>query len=459
MPTIVHFFAWASTRRDDCLKGKRIDAKRIDRYFAAQALAGHAGRYQAALQGTAVKHITKQKIARGACMSLRHCGLAALLLFSLSIGAPGIAKAEDVKVVRIGIAAPLTGFSASNGKDEENAARLAFEEANAQGLVIGGRKITFDIDAQDDAADPKTAVLVAQRFVDEGVSGVIGHYNSGCSVAASAVYRRAGIPQISPTSSSPSYTAQGFDTTFRVISNDDQMALLAANYSVDVLAAKRIAVIDDSTDYGTNLVTEYVKAIQKRGAQLASWQYTTANSIDFRALLTTIKGANPDLIFYVGQDIQAAGLAKQIRQLGIRARFMGEGGFTNDHFLQLAGKGATGMLSWEYGLPRERMPRAADLDARLKRRFGTGIVQFAPLAYDAAWAMIKAMQAADSTDPKTYLNALRSNSFDGVTGTIAFTHTGDLKDASATLYEEQGGKWVVLAIEKTTANASSINRP
>jgi branched-chain amino acid transport system substrate-binding protein len=384
-------------------------------------------------------------------MSLRRFVLAIILLFSLDASAQEKGKSEDVKVIKIGIAAPLTGFSASNGKDVENAARLAFEEANAQNLRIGGKKVAFQIDGQDDAADPKTAVLVAQRFIDDGVSGVIGHYNSGCSVAASAVYRRAGIPQISPTSSSPSYTAQGFETTFRTISNDDQMALLAATYSVEQLGAKRIAVIDDSTDYGTNLVTEYVKAIQKRGAQLASWQYTTASSIDFRALLTTIKGLNPDLIFYVGQDIQAAGLAKQIRQLGIKARFMGEGGFTNDHFLQLAGQGAKGMLSWEYGLPRDRMPRAAELDAKLKARFGVGIVQFAPLAYDAAWAMINAMKAADSTDPKQYINALRTNSFDGITGTIAFTQTGDLKNASATLYEEQDGKWVVLAVEKTLA--------
>jgi branched-chain amino acid transport system substrate-binding protein len=392
-----------------------------------------------------------QKIACGALMSVRHFVLAIILLFSFGASAQEIGKSEAVKVVKIGIAAPLTGFSASNGKDVENAARLAFEDANAQSLSIGGKKVEFQIDGQDDAADPKTAVLVAQRFVDEGVSGVIGHYNSGCSVAASAVYRRAAIPQISPTSSSPSYTAQGFETTFRTISNDDQMALLAATYSVGQLGAKRIAVIDDSTDYGTNLVTEYVKAIQKRGAQLVSWQYTTANSIDFRALLTTIKGLNPDLIFYVGQDIQAAGLARQIRQLGIKARFMGEGGFTNDHFLQLAGQGAKGMLSWEYGLPRDRMPRAAELDARLKARFGVGIVQFAPLAYDAAWAMINAMKSADSTDPTQYIKALRTNSFDGITGTIAFTHTGDLRNASATLYEEQSGKWVVLAVEKTSA--------
>jgi branched-chain amino acid transport system substrate-binding protein len=277
---------------------------------------------------------------------------------------------------------------------------------------------------------------------------VIGHHNSGCSIAASTVYQQAGIPQISPASSSPVYTGQGFKTTFRTISSDDQMAVLAANYTVKQLGAKRIAVIDDSTDYGTSLATEYVKAVQNAGGEVITWQYTTTKSIDFRAILTTIKGLIPDLIFYVGQDVQAAGLAKQIYQLGIRARFMGEGGFTNDNFLRLAGKSAQGMYSWDYGLPLARMPGAAALDKKMKARFGAGIVQYAPLAYDASWALIRAMKIAGSTDPRIYVETLRNNTFDGVTGSIAFTQSGDLKTASAALYQQQGGKWVVLAVEK-----------
>ncbi|VXC65955.1 Extracellular ligand-binding receptor [Burkholderia sp. 8Y] len=381
-------------------------------------------------------------------MSLRRLMAIVVLFASVNVS---VALADDLKIVKVGVAGPLTGFSASYGKDEENAARLAFEEANKQGLVIGGQRVQFEVDGQDDAGDPKTAVLVAQRFVDEGVSGVIGHHNSGCSIAASLVYRRAGIPQISPGSSSPAFTARGFENTFRTISNDDQMAVVAAQYAVGKLGAKRIAVIDDSSDYGTNLVTEFVKAIQREGATLVSWQYTTTQSIDFRAILTTIKGLSPDLIFYVGQDIQAAGLVKQIHQLGVRAKFMGEGGFTNEAFLKLAGTSSQGMLSWEYGLPLARMPKAAELDSKLKARFGVGIVQFAPLAYDASWAMINAMKDANSTDPKDYIGSLRTVSFDGVTGPIAFSSTGDLKTASATLYEQQNGKWVVLGVERTTS--------
>ncbi|MBN3724414.1 branched-chain amino acid ABC transporter substrate-binding protein [Burkholderia sp. Ac-20379] len=385
-------------------------------------------------------------VRRRAVLSLPLVGALAL---AWGLAPAYAAPPAGAAIVKIGVAAPLTGFSASNGKDVANAARLAFEEANAAGLAIGGRPVRFEVDSQDDAADPKTAVLVAQRFADEGVSGVIGHYNSSCSIAASAVYQRAGIPQISPTSSSPLLTARGFDTTFRTISNDRQMAALAAHYSVATLGAKRIAVIDDSTDYGTHLANAYAKSAAQAGAEIVSREYASPTAIDFRALLTTVKGLSPDLILYVGQDLQAASLAKQIHQLGIKAALMGEGGFTNAHFLALAGAGAKDMYSWEYGLPRERMPQAAELDAKLKARFGAGIVQFAPLAYDAAWAMIRAMQAADSTAPQRYLPALRALSFEGVTGTVSFTAQGDRKLAFATLYREQAGEWAVQAVERT----------
>jgi len=368
-----------------------------------------------------------------------------------SIGQATYALADEVKIVKIGMAGPLTGFSASYGKDEENAAKLAFEEANKEGLIIGGQRIQFEVDGQDDASDPRTAVLIAQRFVDEGVSGVIGHHDSGCSIAASAIYNHAGIPEISPASSSPAYTGRGFDTVFRTITNDDQMAFVAAKYSVKTLGAKRIAVIDDSSAYGTNLVTAYVKAIQNEGASLASRQSTTTRSIDFRAILTAIKAQTPDLIFFVGQDIQAAGVVKQFHQLGIRSKFVGESGLTNENFLRLTGKSSDGMYTWEYGLPLNRLPRGEELDQKMKARFGVGIVQYAPLAYDAAWAMINAMKAADSTNPKRYLQSLRNLHFDGVTGPIAFTVNGDLKAASATLYQQQGGKWVVLGVEQTTS--------
>ncbi|MEM5368426.1 branched-chain amino acid ABC transporter substrate-binding protein [Paraburkholderia azotifigens] len=354
------------------------------------------------------------------------------------------AYSQDSNTVKIGFAGPLTGFSAQWGKDEENAVRIAVDDANKAGIVIGGKKITFAVDAQDDAADPKTAVLVAQKFVDDEVSGIVGHHNSGCWNAAAPIYAKAGIPSVSPSASSPQVTSQGLKTVFRTINNDDQMAKLAADYSVKKLGAKRIATIDDSTDYGSNFATELGKAIKADGGNVVSRQYTDTKSVDFRGILTQIKGQNPDLIVYIGSYGQAATLVKQVRQLGITAKFMGEGGFTNDSFLKLAGDSAKGMYSWEYGLPLSRMPRAAELESKMKAKFGTGIVQFAPQAYDATWAIINAMKKADSTDPKKYLSALQTNSFDGIIGKIAFQKNGDFAVANASLFQEQGGKWAVL---------------
>jgi branched-chain amino acid transport system substrate-binding protein len=354
------------------------------------------------------------------------------------------AHAQGEKVVKIGFAGPLTGFSAQWGKDEENAVRVAIDDANKSGMVIGGQKIKFEVESQDDAADPKTAVLVAQKFVDDEVAGVVGHHNSGCTNAAAVIYSKAGLPSVSPAASSPQLTSQGYKTVFRTINNDDQMAKLAADYSVKKLGAKRIATIDDSTDYGSNFATEIGKAIKADGGEIVSRQYTDTKSVDFRGILTTIKGQNPDLIIYIGSYGQAAALVKQVRQLGITAKFMGEGGFTNEAFLKLAGDAAKGMYSWEYGLPLSRMPRAAELESKMKAQYGAGIVQFAPQAYDATWALINAMKKADSTDPKKYLAALQSNSFEGVIGKVAFQKNGDFAVANATLFQEQGGKWQVL---------------
>ncbi|WP_233857628.1 branched-chain amino acid ABC transporter substrate-binding protein [Paraburkholderia sp. HD33-4] len=372
-----------------------------------------------------------------------------LTVLSLFCAASVGAHSQDVQIVKLGFAGPLTGFSAQSGKDMENAARIAIDDANKAGLVIGGKKVQFQLDSQDDAGDPKTAVLVAQHFADEEVAGVIGHYNSGCSIAAASVYAKAGIPEMSPTSSSPSYTTQGLNTTFRIQNNDDQMATLAADYSIKKLNAKRIATIDDSTDYGSNFATEFGKAVKKTGGTIATRQYTQANSVDFRGILTIIKGEQPDLIVYIGQYAQAAALVKQLRQLGITIKFMGEGGFTNENFLKLGGEATKGMYSWEYGLPLDRMPRAAELETKMKARFGVGIVQYAPQSYDATWALINAMKKADSTDPKKYLPVLHTVSFEGVTGPVSFTKNGDRAGASATLYQEQNGKWQVLDVAQT----------
>ncbi|WP_244145895.1 branched-chain amino acid ABC transporter substrate-binding protein, partial [Paraburkholderia tropica] len=155
-------------------------------------------------------------------------------------------NASADQVVKIGHVAPLTGGIAHLGKDNENGARLAIEEINAKGLTIGGQKITLQLDAQDDAADPRTDTQVAQKLVDDKVVAVVGHLNSGTTIPASKIYSDAGIVQISPSATNPAYTQQGFKTAYRVVATDAQQGPALANYAQSK-GFKSVAVVDDST--------------------------------------------------------------------------------------------------------------------------------------------------------------------------------------------------------------------
>src|SRR5579859_8011134 len=158
--------------------------------------------------------------------------------------AAAASNASADQVVKIGHVAPLTGGIAHLGKDNENGARLAVEEINAKGLTVGGQKITLQLDAQDDAADPRTATQVAQKLVDDKVVAVVGHLNSGTSIPASKIYSDAGIVQISPSATNPQYTLQGFKTTYRVVATDAQQGPALANYAAKGLKVKSVAIVD-----------------------------------------------------------------------------------------------------------------------------------------------------------------------------------------------------------------------
>jgi branched-chain amino acid transport system substrate-binding protein len=197
--------------------------------------------------------------------------------------------------VTIGSAAPLTGGIAQFGKDDENGARLAVEEVNHSGLVIGGQKIKLELDSQDDAGDPRTATQIAQRFVDEHVVAVVGHMNSGTSIPASRIYSEAGIVEVSPGATSPVYTRQGFKTSFRVVATDAQQAPALANYAAGTMHIKSVVVVDDQTAYGQGLANAFESSAKRLGIQVLSHEAVSEHTVDFRGILTKIKGQNPDV--------------------------------------------------------------------------------------------------------------------------------------------------------------------
>ena len=249
-------------------------------------------------------------------------------------------SAHADEIVRIGHVAPLTGAIAHLGKDSENGARLAVEEINAKGLTIGGKQVTLQLDAQDDAGDPRTATQVAQRLVDDKVVGVVGHHNSGTSIPASRVYRDGGVVQISQAATNPTYTQQGFKTTYRVVATDAQQGPALAMYAAknphqDGGGGRRF----DRVRPG--LATEFEKAAKAAGMKVVSRDATNDKAIDFRAILTKIKGANPDAIMYGGMDATGGPLAKQARQLGMRAKILAGDGVCSTDLPKLAGRPTT----------------------------------------------------------------------------------------------------------------------
>ena len=378
------------------------------------------------------------------------------LSFALALSLAGCSKDApqpgSAVVVKIGQVSPLTGPQAHLGKDNDNGARLAIEELNAKGVTIGGAKVKFELMSEDDQADPKTGTIVAQKLVDAKVAGVIGHLNSGTTIPASKIYNDAGIPQVSPSATNPKYTQQGYKGAFRVMANDVQQGKALGEYAVAKLGVKKIAIIDDRTAYGQGLADEFEKAAKAAGASIVGREYTNDRSTDFRAILTSVKGRQPDLVFYGGMDAQAGPMAAQMRSLGIKSRFLGGDGAQSQEFIKLAGAAAEGTVASSPGLPLDKMPGGKGFADRFNARYGQ-IQIYAPYAYDAAMTLMEAMVRANSTDPAKYLPELAKTARQGVSGPIAFDDRGDLKNGPITLYIVKGGKWNALETVGGTAAA------
>jgi branched-chain amino acid transport system substrate-binding protein len=365
--------------------------------------------------------------------------------YSLVAGLPGCGKRDEAAggpaVIRIGQVSPLTGPQAHIGKDNDNAARLAVDEINAAGLTLGGKQVRIELLSEDDQADPKTATTVAQLLVDKGVVGVIGHLNSGATIPAAKVYMDSGIPQISPSATAIKYTAQGFKTAFRVMTNDEQQGKVLGNYAVTRLGAKRIAIIDDRTAYGQGLADEVEKAAKAAGGEIVAREYTNDKATDFMAILTSLKAKDPDLVFFGGMDPQGGPMSKQMRQLGLTAQFLGGDGIQTPQFIKLAGADAEGVLATTPGMPIGQMPKGPEFKSKFNAKYGE-IQLYAPYAYDAVYVLVEAMKRADSADPRKYLPEIAKTDYQGVTSHIRFDAKGDVAGGAVTLYRLTSGAWV-----------------
>jgi branched-chain amino acid transport system substrate-binding protein len=361
----------------------------------------------------------------------------------------GTASAQDL-VVKIGHVGPTSGSIAHLGKDNENGARMAIEDLNAKGLMIGGKKAKFELLAEDDAGDPKQGTAAAQKLVDAKVNGVIGHLNSGTSIPASKIYSDAGIPQISPSATNPKFTRNGYKTTFRVVADDVHLGGTLGRYAVKQLKGKSIAVIDDRTAYGQGVADEFEKGVKGAGGKTVAREFTNDKATDFTAILTSIKAKKPDVVFFGGMDAVAGPMMRQMKQLGIKAKFVGGDGICSSELPKLAagtmedGQVVCAEAGGVEGTAKKSMD---EFYAAYKKKYNDDVKVYAPYVYDATMVMAAAMVKAGSAEPAKYLPVLaKTDGYKGVTGTIGFDAKGDIKNGALTLYTYKGGNRSQIAV-------------
>lgn len=354
----------------------------------------------------------------------------------------GMASAQDA-VVKIGHVAPMSGSQAHYGKDNENGARMAIEELNTQNIVIGGKKIKFELVAEDDAADPKQGTAVAQKLCDSKVAGVVGHLNSGTTIPASKVYNDCGIPMVTGAATNPTLTKPGYKTTYRIIANDNALGAGLAFYAADALKLKKVAVIDDRTAYGQGVAEVFKKTALAKGMTVVDEQYTTDKATDFMAILTAVKSKAPDAVFFGGMDAQGGPMLRQMEQLGMsNVKFFGGDGICTAEIAKLAAGAKTvgNVVCAEGGSSLAKMPGGTAWKKRYDAKYPGQFQIYSPYTYDATFLLVDAMKRANSTDPKVYNAELIKSNYKGVTTTIAFEPNGELKNPAITLYIYKDGK-------------------
>ncbi len=351
------------------------------------------------------------------------------------------APAPAVETVKIGHVAPLTGGIAHLGKDNENGARMAVDEINAAGgIKVGDKSVKLELVAEDDKADPKEGTLAAQKIVDSGAVAIVGHLNSGTSIPASKLYSDASMTQISPSATNPKYTEQGFKTTFRVVANDNQQGAVLANFAATEMKAKTIAIIDDRTAYGQGLADVVERVAKEKGLKVVAREFTNDKATDFNAILTKVRGAKPDVVMYGGMDATAGPMAKQMKQLGIKAPLLAGDGVCSPEFIKLAGDAAGVLTCSMAGEAVEKLAKGEEFKTKYKAKFNQDVQVYSPYSYDAVYVIADAIKRAGKADRASITAAMPATSYAGLTGTISFDEKGDIKGGAISMFNVKDGK-------------------
>ncbi|MCJ2020523.1 branched-chain amino acid ABC transporter substrate-binding protein [Methylobacterium sp. E-065] len=353
----------------------------------------------------------------------------ALLLGLLTAG---VVQAAEVK---LGIAAPITGPNAAIGAQFKNGASQAAEDISKAGTIKG---TTFAVSVGDDASDPKQGVSVANKFASDGVKMVVGDNSSGVSIPASDVYLDAGIIQVTPSSTNVKFTERGMWNTFRTCGRDDQQGAVAGAYLADHFKGKKIAFVHDKTPYGKGLADETLKALKAKGGKDVMYEGINPGEKDYSALVSKLKSANVDVVYYGGYYTEAGLILRQMRDQGLKAPMMGGDGMVDKELVAIAGPAAEGTLT-TFPPDARKNPNAKAAVAAFKAK-GIDPEGYTLYSYAAVQVLAKAMAETGSSDGRKLADWLHQGKpVDTVVGKISYDKKGDITQPAYIMYEWKKG--------------------
>ncbi|WP_092484400.1 branched-chain amino acid ABC transporter substrate-binding protein [Candidatus Ichthyocystis hellenicum] len=385
----------------------------------------------------------------------------ACLLLLAACGSPYLdsPKKESQKtVVLIGFSGPLTGNSAHVGTDYQNGINLAINDMNKENPKINGRPLVFRLLSQNDRGDPRAATTAASFLVDKNIIAVIGHVDSGCTIASSSIYHKANVIQIAPSVSNQKYTQQGFDNTLRMMSPDTLQGEAIAKYITETIDNPLVAVVDDGSSYGQNLSNQVENWLKKKGIEPVSHEYTYRDKVDYAAILARINKTKANVLFFSGADTQAAGIISQERVMNPSILFVTGDMSCTPRFTLLAGKAAEGTICSRNSLPLDEVKRVVQFKKRYEDTFSVPMQPYAIFSYDAARIIGEAIIKTGTLDKEKLISYMHKEEFTGLTGKIAFRRNGDPKYPNITMFLVSGGKFHVQKVYSKDYFACAKNK-
>lgn len=364
-------------------------------------------------------------------------------LSALACGLAAVTAAQAQERVRIGFMSPVTGPQAANGGDNRDGALLAIKELNAKGIKVGGKTVQFELDINDDVADPKQGVQVAQTLADKKTKFVLGPYNSGVTMPTSRVFAESGVA-VFTVASNPKITEQGHTNLFRIGASDNQLGAKMATYAAQDLKVKTVAVIDDRTAYGQGVAREFTEQAKRLGVKVVASEFTTDKATDFSSILTNIRASKADAVFYGGYSPQGGPLLKQMRALGITGALLGGDGICSTETANLSQVADMNTFCTQGGSMLDRSDKGQKFVARYRAEYKRDPLTYGPAFYDGMYLIATAIEATQSLDAKKVIDHIAAGKYLGVTGEFAYDAKHDLKSSAVTVFTFKGKELVPL---------------